>query len=75
MGTVIVSIILISIIFLIIVSIIKSKRAGQHPSCGGNCGSCGHVCKASYPHTTAFLNNQSKNLKSKNYKLAKNNNK
>ena len=75
MGTVIVSIILISIISLIIVSIIKSKRAGRHPSCGGNCGSCGHVCKASYPHTTEFLNNHTKSLSNKNYKLAENNNK
>ena len=75
MGTVIVSIILISIISLVIVSIIKAKRAGRHPSCGGNCGSCGHICNATYPHTRAFLNNQSKNIKNKNYKLAENNNK
>ena len=75
MGTVIISLILILIVSLIIVSIIKSKRAGRHPSCGGNCGSCGHVCNAAYPHTTAFLNNQSKSIKNQNYKLVENNNK
>ena len=57
MGTIIVSIILISIITLVIVSMIKSKRSGRHPSCGGNCGACGHACSASYPHAEAFLAN------------------
>ena len=57
MGTIIVSIILISIITLVIVSMIKSKRSGRHPSCGGNCGSCGHACSASYPHAESFLAN------------------
>ena len=71
MGTIIVSIILIAIVVLVIHSIIKSKRAGQHPSCGGNCGSCGHVCKASYPHTTAFLNNQSKKLKKQKLQVSR----
>ena len=75
MGTLIVSIILLAIVTLVINSIIKSKRAGRHPSCGGNCGSCGHVCNAAYPHTTAFLNNQSKSIKNQNYKLVENNNK
>lgn len=46
MGTLIVSIILLAIVTLVINSIIKAKRAGRHPSCGGNCGSCGHACKA-----------------------------
>lgn len=74
MGTIVVSIILIAIVVLVIHSLIKSKRAGRHPSCGGNCGSCGHVCKASYPHTTEFLNNHTKSLSNKHYKLAENNN-
>ena len=44
MGTLIVSIILLSIVALIIHSLVKAKRAGRHPSCGGNCGSCGGAC-------------------------------
>ena len=63
MGTLIVSIILLAIVVLVIHSLIKSKRSGRHPSCGGNCGTCGHVCKAAYPHSTAFLNNQTKKAK------------
>ena len=66
MGTIIVSIILISIITLIIVSMIKAKLSGRHPACGGNCGSCGHVCNAAYPHTSSFLENQKKNNKKSN---------
>jgi len=40
MGTVIVSLILIAVVTAIIVSMIKEKRAGRHPSCGGCSGSC-----------------------------------
>ena len=58
MGTIIVSIILISIITLVIVSIIKAKRSGRHPSCGGNCGACGHACSELYPHSKEFFANQ-----------------
>ena len=46
MGTIIVSIILIAIVALVIASIIKDKRSGRHPSCGGHCASCSHACKA-----------------------------
>ncbi|WP_022933026.1 FeoB-associated Cys-rich membrane protein [Treponema bryantii] len=63
MGTLIVSIILLAIVVLVIHSLIKSKRSGRHPSCGGNCGTCGHVCKAAYPHSTSFLNNHTKKAK------------
>ncbi|SFI74960.1 hypothetical protein SAMN04487775_105116 [Treponema bryantii] len=44
MGTIIVSITLISIITLIICNLVKAKRAGRHPSCGGHCASCGGAC-------------------------------
>jgi hypothetical protein len=57
MGTFIVSIILLVIVALVIHSLIKSKRAGKHPSCGGNCGACGHACSAAYPHAEAFFAN------------------
>ena len=60
MGTLIVSIILISIVTVIIVSLVKEKRSGRHPSCGGNCGSCGHICNAAYPHASSFLENHKK---------------
>ena len=46
MGTIIISLVLIIIVALVIASIIKDKRSGRHPSCGGNCGSCGHNCCA-----------------------------
>jgi hypothetical protein len=57
MGTLIVSIILLAIVTLVISSLIKSKRSGRHPSCGGNCGACGHAC-SEYPHVKAFLSEQ-----------------
>lgn len=63
MGTLIVSIILLAIVVLVIHSLIKSKRSGRHPSCGGNCGTCGQVCKAAYPHSTSFLNNHTRKAK------------
>ena len=44
MGTVIVSIILITIVACVIISMVKAKRAGKHCSCGGNCGSCAGAC-------------------------------
>ena len=64
MGTLIVSIILLFIVALVINSIIKSKRSGRHPSCGGNCGSCGHACSELYPHVEEFISKQ-KSSKSK----------
>ena len=41
MGTLIVSIILLAVVSLIIVSMIKAKKKGRHPSCGGSCSCCG----------------------------------
>ncbi len=55
MGTLIVSIILLAIVALVIRSLIKEKRSGRHPSCGGNCGACGHACGELYPHSKEFL--------------------
>ncbi|MBQ2464403.1 MAG: FeoB-associated Cys-rich membrane protein [Treponema sp.] len=56
-GTIIVSSVLISIVSLAVASIVKDKRSGRHPSCGGNCGSCGHTCSA-YKNASAFLEKQ-----------------
>ena len=55
MGTLIVSIILLAIVALVVRSLIKEKRSGRHPSCGGNCGACGHACSELYPHSKEFL--------------------
>lgn len=55
MGTLIVSIILLAIVALVVRSIIKEKCSGRHPSCGGNCGACGHACSELYPHSKEFL--------------------
>jgi len=44
MGTFFVTLILLFIIFLIIFSLVKAKRNGRHPSCGGNCASCAGAC-------------------------------
>ena len=44
MGTFIVSLILIAIVSAVIISMIKAKRAGRHPSCGGHCASCSGAC-------------------------------
>ncbi len=47
MGTLFVSLILISLVALVLRSIIKAKKAGRHPSCGGNCASCAGACHCS----------------------------
>ena len=70
MGTLIVSIILLALVTLVINSIIKAKRAGRHPSCGGNCGSCGHAC-SEYPHVEQFLANQKSSKAVQNYTCRK----
>ncbi len=57
MGTAIISLLLLALVSGVIASIIKDKRKGRHPSCGGHCGSCGHVCSA-YQKTMAILENQ-----------------
>ena len=62
MGTIIVSLILLSTVTLIIRSMIKAKKSGNHPSCGGNCNSCGHACSKIYPHINALIEEQ-KNAK------------
>lgn len=64
MGTLIVSIILLAFVALVVRSLIKTKRSGRHPSCGGNCGSCGHACSELYPHVEEFISKQ-KSSKSK----------
>ena len=53
MGTLSVSVILIMLVACIIRSLLKAKRTGRHPSCGGNCASCGHCCSA--PHAASPL--------------------
>lgn len=58
MGTIIVSIILLFTVVLVIYSLIKAKRSGRHPSCGGNCGSCGRACSELYPHVEEFIAKQ-----------------
>ena len=58
MGTIIVSIILIAIVTMVIASIIKDKRSGRHPSCGGHCASCDHNCSELYKNVNSFLKNQ-----------------
>ena len=39
-GTIIISVILIVLISLALWSIIKARRSGRHPSCGGCCSAC-----------------------------------
>lgn len=39
-GTIIISVILIVLVSLALWSIIKARRSGSHPSCGGCCNSC-----------------------------------
>ena len=74
-GTISITMILISIVAVIITSMIKEKRKGHHPSCGGNCSSCGHACNALYPHAASFLEEQKKISKNKEISSADNNNK
>ena len=56
LGTIIIILLLILIVAAVITSMVKDKRRGRHPSCGGNCGSCGHSCSA-YTHVNTFLEN------------------
>ncbi|MBP5324284.1 MAG: FeoB-associated Cys-rich membrane protein [Pseudobutyrivibrio sp.] len=44
MGTVIVVLILAAIVAAIIGSMVKARKRGQHPICGGDCGHCGGSC-------------------------------
>ena len=44
MGTFFVGLILLLIVTAIIAFMIKERRAGRHPTCGGDCGSCGGAC-------------------------------
>ena len=65
LGTIIVTFLLILTVSIIIASMIKDRRRGRHPSCGGNCGSCGHACSELYPHMNSLIEEQkSKKLKS-----------
>lgn len=45
-GTVVVGLILLVIVAAIIVSMIRSRRAGKHIRCDG-CGGCSHGCSTS----------------------------
>ena len=56
MGTIIVGIILVALIVLAIVFIIKAKRSGKHPGCGGNCSGC-NVCITCTTHNS-YLNSE-----------------
>ncbi len=42
-GSLIVGAIVLAIVVLIVIKLVRDKRAGRH-SCGGNCGACG-ACK------------------------------
>ena len=42
-GTILIIAVLVLIVLLIIRGIIRDRKKGKH-ICGGNCGSCGHVC-------------------------------
>ena len=44
MGTFFVGLILLLIVTAIIAFMIKERRTGRHPTCGGDCGSCGGAC-------------------------------
>lgn len=59
MGTILVSLILISAVALIIRSMIKAKRSGKSScSCGGNCSACGQKCSGMYPHLDSLIEKQ-----------------
>lgn len=44
MGTLIVVLILMIIVGMIIRSMVKARKRGGHPICGGDCGSCHGGC-------------------------------
>ena len=48
LGNAIVIVALLTIVFFIVKSIIKDKKSGKSPACGGNCAACGGAC--SYSH-------------------------
>ncbi len=54
MGTLFVALILAGIVAAIIAFMIKEKRAGRHPSCGGNCASCGGACHCGKSSETPY---------------------
>jgi hypothetical protein len=44
LGTFIVLLILVCVVYLIIRSMMKDKKAGKSPICGGDCSHCGGYC-------------------------------
>ena len=40
MGTIVVAAVLIAVVALVIRSMIKDKKNGKSPRCGGDCGKC-----------------------------------
>ncbi len=44
MGTFIVVLILAAIVAAIVYSIVKARKRGEHPACGGDCDHCGGGC-------------------------------
>lgn len=45
-GTILVLLVLAVIVAAILASMVKDKRAGKSPTCGGNCGHCSMGCAA-----------------------------
>lgn len=43
LSTIVISLLLLAVIFLIVRHLIRQRKQGKH-SCGGNCGACG-ACK------------------------------
>jgi hypothetical protein len=48
LGNAIVITILAVVVFFIVKSIIKDKRNGKSPACGGDCSKCGGACSYNF---------------------------
>lgn len=44
LGTLIVGMLLLAVVALIILSMVKDKKAGKSIQCGGDCSHCGGHC-------------------------------
>lgn len=60
-GTIAVCIVLLVIVGAIIASMIRDKKAGKSPTCGGNCGHCSMGCAGCSACHGAAVNGKAQN--------------
>jgi hypothetical protein len=60
LSTIIVALVLIGIVYLVIRSMVKTKKAGKSVICGGDCSGCHGACSYHKPTENSTENKKSK---------------